>query len=526
MPKPTTVKPILSRIFQTLFFASFAWIYGSIIVTNSGSMPWLSALLGIGFIAVGIAITVFCRKIAVKWKPKTIHFIFAGISAIMFALLMYFGFSLKATYTWDIAAIYNAAVASVTDTPDLSYFATCPNNIFIYLILKTFYKVVFALSGSTSVYYAIILNICFIYIGVLFTYLIANKLWGAHIGLLTAVVCFFFAPFYTYTSQYYTDTFALPFVVIPIYLYLCAVTSKKPAIAYTLYASAGILLALGYKLKGSVAIILAAILIHLILSQKILAFLKATAVMLAAFVVIFFSFNTIAEPRVVSAELRNENARPFTHYVMMGLSGDGGWNDEDPAFTDSIHGAKEKKQANIAEIKKRISEFGFAGLMNHLTNKAVHNTWGDGTYLLFGEGRTYLETNSKLWYFLSPKDNPVHREDCYNVFYYYSQGFHLALLTLLMLSLVLGIKNGKIDATLLCKLAVYGLPQIFDNGLFLFLLIWETRSRYIYSFTPLLLLIATDTLNQISGISLKNLKSWLTHQKDASTESSLQQSTR
>ncbi len=178
MPKPTTVKPILSRIFQTLFFASFAWIYGSIIVTNSGSMPWLSALLGIGFIAVGIAITVFCRKIAVKWKPKTIHFIFAGISAIMFALLMYFGFSLKATYTWDIAAIYNAAVASVTDTPDLSYFATCPNNIFIYLILKTFYKVVFALSGSTSVYYAIILNICFIYIGVLFTYLIANKLWG------------------------------------------------------------------------------------------------------------------------------------------------------------------------------------------------------------------------------------------------------------------------------------------------------------------------------------------------------------
>ena len=92
---------------------------------------------------------------------------------------------------------------------------------------KALYKAVFALTGTTDVIYLIALNIIFIYVSILFIYLIANKLWGAHIGLLTAVICFFFAPFYTFTSQYYTDTFGLPFVVIPIYLYLCAVTTEK-----------------------------------------------------------------------------------------------------------------------------------------------------------------------------------------------------------------------------------------------------------------------------------------------------------
>ena len=60
MKQNRAVKPILSRIFQGLFFASFIWIYVSIIFTNSGDMPWLSALLGIFFLAAGIGIGLPC----------------------------------------------------------------------------------------------------------------------------------------------------------------------------------------------------------------------------------------------------------------------------------------------------------------------------------------------------------------------------------------------------------------------------------------------------------------------------------
>ena len=554
MKQNRAVKPILSRIFQGLFFASFIWIYVSIIFTNSGYMPWLSALLGIFFLAAGIGVAYFCNKIVAKWKTKTIHIIFSGISIIILGILFYFGFSLKASYNWDIDGVYRASISSILGNPDTSYLAMCPNNIFLYLVLKGLYKIVYAITGSTSTIFAIILNIILIYITIVFIYLIANKLWGAHIGLLTAIICLFFAPFYTYASQYYTDTFALPFVVIPIYLYLCAVTTEKCTICgrqksaenesidatsnykttcekkytffikngdtakktpskkyinlkiYALYCSAGIILALGLKMKGSVAIILVAIILHLFLSTNIISFLKKAAVILASFLIVIFSFNAAVKGRIFSPELQEQTERPYTHYIMMGLRGNGGYSGEDSDFTASFTSQQEKKEANIEEIKKRIADFGFWGMLNHLTNKAVHNTWGDGTYTLFGEGSaTIPQTDSKLWLFLTAPNEEESNTSYYNIFYYYSQGFHLAILTLLMISLGIGIKSGKIDGSLLFKIALF--------GLFLFLLIWETRARYIYSFTPLLLLIASDTCNQLVNINFKKIKEKLFTQR-------------
>lgn len=392
MKKNRAIKPILSRIFQGLFFISFIWIYISVIFTNSGDMPWLSALLGIFFLAAGIGIAYFCNKIVAKWKTKTIHIIFAVISIIILGILFYFGFSLKASYTWDIEGVYQASISSILGNPDTSYLAMCPNNIFLYLVLKGLYKIVYAITGSTSTIFAIILNVILIYITIIFIYLIANKLWGAHIGLLTAIICLCFAPFYTYASQYYTDTFALPFVVIPIYLYLCAVTTEKCTFCnrqknaenesintvsnykttcekkytflykkgdttgktpskkyinlkiYALYCSAGIILALGLKMKGSVAIILVAIILHLFLRTNIISFLKKAAVILVSFLIVIFSFNAAVKGRIFSPELQEQTERPYTHYIMMGLRGNGGYSGEDSDFTASFTTQQEKKQ--------------------------------------------------------------------------------------------------------------------------------------------------------------------------------------
>ena len=104
-------------------------------------------------------------------------------------------------------------------------------------------------------------------------------------------------------------------------------------------------------------------------------------------------------------------------------------------YTQSFPNIEEKTAADLSVIKQRLSDYGFNGFINHLTNKAVHNTWGDGTYCIFGEGKTVPETNSKLWEFV------LSTGKYYNIFYYYCQGFHLAILTLLMISLLIGIKN-------------------------------------------------------------------------------------
>lgn len=487
------IKSALSRIFQALFFIIFSWIYVSIIITNSGNKPWLSALVGIGFLAAGIGAAFFCKKIAAKWKPKTIHFIFAGIAVVLLGIQIYFALATAATHWWDIERVYSCAIHPFDGKTWENYLAVYPNNTFITIILKIFFKFMVAITGNNSAIFGNILNTLFIFVSIVFIYLTATKLWGAHIGLLTAIICFFFAPFYTYTSFVYTDSFSLPFIVIPIYLYLRAITSKKAVYKYCLFASAGILLSLGFKLKATVIILLVAILIHLFLSEKILIALKGTAALLASFVIIFFSYNAVIKQlNIVTPENADTYQIPYTHWIMMGLNGYGGFNGADLTYTSSFPTVEERKNANVEEIKKRVSEMGFAGLVDHLTNKAVHNTWGDGTYHVYLEGKYSTLTDSKLWQVVQPGGK------YYMAFYYYSQGFQLAMLTLLMISLGIGIKNGKINGTLLFKIALF--------GLFIFLLIWETRSRYLFHYTPLLLLISADTCNLITDFRFQNLK--------------------
>ena len=77
---------------------------------------------------------------------------------------------------------------------------------------------------------------------------------------------------------------------------------------------------------------------------------------------------------------------PYTHWLMMGLTGDGGFNLDDVKYTQSFPNIDEKKAANIEVIKQRLSDYGFIGTIKHMTNKSVHNTWGDGTYFIFREG--------------------------------------------------------------------------------------------------------------------------------------------
>ena len=282
-------KHIINRMFQGLFFSCCLWIYASIIFTNSGNKPWISILAGIVILISGIGIAYFCKTVVIKWKPQVIHIIFAGISVIILTLVVYFAFSLKSFPDWDAGGIYQEAIAPFTGKYfSYNYFAIYPNNIFLFLIYKIYYKMIFFITGSTDIIYIELLNVAAIFISIIFLYLIAVKLWGTHMGLLTGIICLFFAPFYTYTAYYYTDNFSLPFVTISIYLYLCAVNSKKEISKYLLLIGAGIILALGFKLKATIAIILAVIVIHLFLNQKIRTALIYTGVTIASFFVVFF----------------------------------------------------------------------------------------------------------------------------------------------------------------------------------------------------------------------------------------------
>ena len=74
---------------------------------------------------------------------------------------------------------------------------------------------------------------------------------------------------------------------------------------------------------------------------------------------------------VVSEEEAYAQQIPYSHWIMMGLNSGGGFNRDDVLYTQSFPNIDEKKAATVSEIKKRLSNYGFTGLINHLTNKAV-----------------------------------------------------------------------------------------------------------------------------------------------------------
>lgn len=63
------------------------------------------------------------------------------------------------------------------------------------------------------------------------------------------------------------------------------------------------------------------------------------------------------------------------------------------------------------------------------------------------------------------------------------------LLVFIMISVIYGFRKKETGSAVMWKLALF--------GLFLFLSIWETKSRYVMQFVPVMLLITIDMLVKI-----------------------------
>jgi hypothetical protein len=127
-------------------------------------------------------------------------------------------------------------------------------------------------------------------------------------------------------------------------------------------------------------------------------------------------------------------------------------------------------QIHLSELKKRITEKGWIGNLHYNIQKLAH-TWTDGTYYSL----------NKL------KREPVEPESFNRLVDFKSgdllQGFariqHFILLAGLLFLVKLKNRNEMITFAMLSII-----------GFFLFFLIWETRSRYLVSLTPLLIIVS------------------------------------
>ncbi len=424
--------------------------------------------------------------------------IFIGI-AILFILQLFAGYLLEMNpvtdmnyinrYSLDFAKTGNFDLIQKDYANGSVYLIRYPNNFALVFLLSFVYRIAYLIFGYVPMFVPVILNVCAINVSVLFTVLTARKLFGNKKSLFVLLLCALFAPYYTYTPYYYTDSLSMPFVAIPVYLFVCALDSDKKIKKYVLMEVCGALLFIGFKLKGSIIIIVAVAVVYLVLKLKfkrMICFLLALVIGFgsvgAVYTVCFKSMN------IVSEQQSDEYEYPMTHWIMMGLKGYGHYNLKDSQFTESFPTKQEKQEANIVEIKKRLKDYGADGFAKHILSKAVW-TWQDGTYFISHHIEKPVRKNVLHDFVL---DEGKHHW----IFFAYSCGFQLFLILMMLISLIKGIIKPKIDIMVFLKGIVF--------AALLFFLIWETRSRYLFNFTPIFILLAVDGLDVVANRFLKS----------------------
>lgn len=397
---------------------------------------------------------------------------------LMTAGMLYAGMELRVYPGWDFGAVYQGAVELAEDGAFMEqsrwYFTTYPNNVAVCLFLALVFKLFGGLCSYITL--GVLLNVLLMMAGICFFYLLARHLYGIRYGFLGLLSCTLFLPFYMHAPIFYTDTFALPFVTGTFLLYQL----RKKDVRYL--AVAGLFLAAGYKMKGSLGVILIALLIHIWLQkERIGEYVKQSVLLMVPFLLLT-GFLTILPEQMSLWEKEDvqKNEFPLEHWLAMGLENDGGYSADVYWMTASVEGREEKIATDREFIREKLEEYGGAGLLQHLKRKAVF-TWGDGVYFAPEKlKRDPLQESSLHAWFLYDGEN-------YAKTYRYCNAFQLLLLSGILLSATGNFfRKGERREIHAMQLAVF--------GIFAFLLIWETRSRYLVNFVPIFVLLGIDGL--------------------------------
>lgn len=479
----------------------FAAIFGLTIIAifirgiKEGIPAWAGVLLIASSLACIAALGFFYRKLKVKnitaLQADKIFFAIAGgmlIIQLIFAVTLCYkpwsdlGFVDKAArdfcLTWDKKDLY-------THLPERheNYFVRYTNNQAILIILSVIYSVCNTVFGKMPYLVPVLINTLGLNLSVILMYFIAKKIFRNNITpLFCGILASFFSVFYTYTPFYYTDSLSMPFVMGTVLLFLRGVDSKKKINSAIQLILSGFLLIIGYKIKGSVIILIPAFLLYFIVFTKkfnILKNIRQFSTLIAGCVIMaILSGAFINSFNIATKDELEEIQFPPTHWVMMGLHGRGNYNADDFWFTVKSGNYDQKKKANIEEIKNRISDYGIYGNIEHLATK-ISWTWWDGTYMIG-------------YYIKKGSDTPLRWFICHSkVFKVYCSLYHFVLLFSVLYSFIRGAFSKRINREILLK--------IIFCGIYFFLVIWESRSRYLVNFTPLFILIIAASIRDVSN---------------------------
>lgn len=424
-------------------------------------------------------------------KSNAIRIVIAFISAAVQTLLF---LKILTPVGWDAFEVTNAAEYGMYNE---YYYVRHTNNLFMQMMLSGWLKIWKPFGFLSALRKMELLNLLFVDAAILMAVLTARKLYGVKAADRVFICSVLLIGFHPTLSTIYSDTLAMPFPIGVLFFTVYAVEETKKRRQLFYLFTAGILGIVGYHIKPTVLIIYIAMGILLLLRWK-KDFMQKQMLIMAAAVLLGAGIasgiiSIIEHPVKTELKAHYPDVVPLgvLHYMGLGLSnlsddpsGYGGWNEPEVIWTQQHINDPDYPREALAHILDRIRDYGIAGYPRHLLNKLI---WAgsDGTFFYGLEGEFHLEGQSPQSTLRGRLQNGFYIEtDFYqNWFSSWMQGVWLMVCVMSALSILR--PSGS----------VYGsIARLSILGLFLFLLLFENRSRYLFLYLPVLLTVSASTI--------------------------------
>ena len=443
-------------------------------------------LLGTSFV-LGILLAGLFGKLLPyleKYRDRAVLALF-GIMILLQVLQV---LTVRTSLRYDHLKIFDTAAAlleqgTIADTHFKHYFMKYPNNIplclFTYFFLKPASMIGIPRDGWMELMKLV--NIIFMNIGLWCTFRLLCRYRSGRAGLCLLLLLLVNPLWYLLAQMYYTSTISLAFSMGAVWLFDRARREEAWQKKYLLYAVTGILLASGYKIRATVIITMAALLIYAVLQMKNMKASRAAVSFLAVLAGMALVFGVYRQSEKQYAGFDpSETGYPAVHWIMMSAQGEGQYNSADDAYTGSFSTKGERTKADLALLKERIRQMGTGGLLTLFRNK-LRIAFSDGTDDYYSLFRTMRKTSRIQKYINGGKSD-------YLAVYLHS--YHGVLTGLLLLAFVRRAFRGHrsfmdIFAFNIC-------------GAYLFYLIWEVDHAYSVPFMLMLLMWAADEMTLLA----------------------------
>ena len=450
----------------------------SVFVVAVYSITKKAILVPFSTIAFIIPVFYFSRA---KFFHKNINhdIIWIVFQILSFIIMLFATFKLEVDFSWDWGLIIRQASQGVLgeEIEYFHYYAQYPNNQFLFCALSAFFHIIKWIIPTADIQVfksaSMVLACTMTQVTITFIYLIICRIYNKKIGLLAGIFALLGLHYYLYSQFAYTDIPAMLIMTIAVYLFVCSINSDKKQLYYIVIAILG---GLVFKIKVMAFILFIAIAIDILLNTKgIKNTIKNLIIYVITILIVISSLSAVLNYSFkYNDEIYDKYKYPPTHWIMMGLGGTGGYNEEDVMYTMTSGNYEQKVKNNITIIKKRICEKGIFGMAKHIFCTKLKRVWSEPMCA----GDDYVSRK--------PISNGIFQRifsmtgDLHYICLLYAGGYYIFSILGVLISAFYKSRQNRMFA------------KLTFIGIVMFMSLWECNSRYIYMFMPIILLLTVD----------------------------------